>query len=115
VGRRRGWCDVFEALCGGNVLELLEVLSGRRLVFRIRLRINWRAGVSGKNVADEVVSIHKTQKWSSLSRDRSREVREGGTRRRREERRWREGGERGMKRKRDFFHLGPVRCRPGPR
>jgi hypothetical protein len=73
VGRRRGWSDVFEALYGGNVLELREVLSGRRLVFRIRLRVNWRAGVSGKNVANEVVMIHKTQKGSRLSRDRSRE------------------------------------------
>ena len=65
MGRRRGWSDVFEALYGGNVLELREVLSGRRLVFRIRLRVNWRAGVSGKNVANEVVMIHSTQKGAN--------------------------------------------------
>lgn len=56
---RRGWSDVFEALCGGSVLELLVVLGRRRLVFRIRLRVGWRAGVSGKNVADEIVMIHR--------------------------------------------------------
>jgi len=66
---RRGPRDVFETLCGRNVLELLELLNGRRLLLRIRLesvRGNGEAvrgtGVSGKDVADEIVMIHSTQK-----------------------------------------------------
>ena len=113
MGRRRGWSDVFKALSGGNVLELLlEMLSGRRLVFRIRLRGNWRAGVTGKNVADEIVMlIHKTQRRSRLNSDRSR-GRVSGTERRIEgDGRGRERG--GMKRKGDFFHFRMVDCRPG--
>lgn len=76
------------------MLELRrEMLSGRRLVFRIRLRVNWRAGVSGKNVANEVVMIHKTQKGSRLSSEQRSQQRgvESGIRRRREGGRWREG------------------------
>lgn len=51
---RRG--DVLDALCGGNVLELPKVL---RLVVWIRL--DWRTGISRKDVTDEIVMIHWTQ------------------------------------------------------
>jgi hypothetical protein len=42
LGGRRGRRDVFETLCGRNVLELLEVLNGRRLHLRIRLIVRER-------------------------------------------------------------------------
>jgi hypothetical protein len=53
------------------VLELLEVLNGRGLLLGIRLESarwickavrQWGTGVSGKDVADEIVMIHSTQK-----------------------------------------------------
>jgi hypothetical protein len=67
------------------VLELLEVLNGngRGLLLRIRLEsvrwireavCQWGTGVSGKDVADEIVMIHSTQKRSRLSSDRSGEM-----------------------------------------
>jgi hypothetical protein len=46
------------------------------LVFRIRLDGSGRAGVSGKDVANETVMIHRTPKPSRLSGDHSEE-REG--------------------------------------
>jgi len=110
VGRRGGRGDVFKALCGRNVLELLlEMLRGWRLVFRIRLRGTWRASGSGKNVADEtVMMIHKTQRESRLSSDRSRERLDE-----RDRGRWRRGERGGMKGKGDFFHFRVVDSRPG--
>jgi hypothetical protein len=63
------------------VLELVELLNGRRLLLRIRLEsVRWiceavrGTGVSGKDVADEIVMIHSTQKRSRLSSDRSGET-----------------------------------------
>lgn len=48
---------------------LLVVLNGRGLLLWIRLEAAWggcvtarRTGVSGKNVTDEIVMIHETQK-----------------------------------------------------
>ena len=65
------------------MLVLLEVLNGRRLLLRIRLEsVRWSyeavrgTGVSGKDVADEIVMIHSTPKKSRLSSDRSGEMRE---------------------------------------
>ena len=46
------------------------------------MRVDWRAGVSGKNVADEVVMIHETQRRSRLSSDHSREEWVSGIKRR---------------------------------
>jgi hypothetical protein len=43
-------------LCGGNVLVLAKVL---RLVVWIRL--DWRTGISRKDVTDEIVVIHSTR------------------------------------------------------
>ena len=63
------------------MLELLELLNGRRLLLGISLEsIRWiceavrGTGVSGKDVADEIVMIHSTQKPSRLSSDRSGEM-----------------------------------------
>lgn len=63
------------------MLELLKLLNRRRLLLRKRLETVrwirvaiWGTGVSRKNVADEVVMIHSTQKQGRLSSDRSGEM-----------------------------------------